>query len=273
VNRPSDQKRPHILITNDDGIQSTGLWTLADALRDLGNLTIAAPREQSSGSGRSLSPNADGRIEKKTLSVNGRQRTGYAVGGSPSQTVAHAILELMQSPPDLVISGINYGENLGSSITISGTIGAAIEAAVFGVPALAVSLQMSVSDLIHQTPDIDFTAAAAITARFAQQVLCHSLPTGVDILKIDIPEKATLDTAWRMTHLGNHPYYKPIPDRQGPLEEPYVMGWENMLDPSGLDSSSDIYTVMVDRVISVTPLTIDMTARIDLSEFEKHLRS
>ena len=266
------KKQPQILITNDDGIQSAGLWALADALSSLGQLTVAAPREQSSGSGRSLSPNADGRIHKKSLQINGRQRIGYAVGGSPSQTVTHAILEIMPTLPDLVVSGINYGENLGNSITISGTIGAAIEAADFGIPALAVSLQMSHTDLLNQTPETDFTAAASIAARFVRKMLTHSLPEEVQILKIDIPEEATLTTAWRITHLGKHSYYEVYSDRKGSLEEPYAFGWRSMDDPSQLDPTSDIYTVMVDRMVSVTPLTIDMTARVNLSKFENQLR-
>jgi 5'-nucleotidase len=266
------KSKPKILITNDDGIHSAGLWALADALSDLGQLTIAAPREQSSGSGRGLSPHADGRIQNTTLRINGRQRTGYAVGGSPSQTVSHAVLEIMPAPPDLVISGINYGENLGNSITLSGTIGAAIEAAVLGIPALAVSLQMSQADLLHQTPAFDFSSAASITADFARKVLAQSLPEEIQILKIDIPEDATPTTPWRITRLGKHSYYETISDRQGPLEEPYEFRWRCMDDPSKLDAASDIYTVMVDRMVSITPLTIDMTARIDLSKYENQLR-
>lgn len=265
-------KQPEILITNDDGIRSAGLWALADALDGLGRLTIAAPREQSSGSGRGLSPHADGRIHKKTLRINGRLRTGYAVGGSPSQTVTHAVLEIMATPPDLVISGINYGENLGNSITLSGTIGAAIEAAVLGIPALAISLQMSQTDLLHQTPKFNFSSAASIAADFAQKVLTQSLPKEVQILKIDIPEKATSNTSWRITHLGQHSYYEVISDRQKPLDEPYEFGWQCMEDPSQLDAASDIYTVMVDRMVSITPLTIDMTARINLAKYEDQLR-
>ncbi len=130
-----------ILLTNDDGIQSPGLWAAAEALSTLGYVTVAAPRDQSSGMGRSLPGTSDGIIQPETLVVHGQSWTVYAVGGSPAQAVLHAILEIMPQKPDLVVSGINYGENIGTGITVSGTVGAAMEGAALGYKALAVSLE------------------------------------------------------------------------------------------------------------------------------------
>ena len=133
--------KPHILLTNDDGIRSPGLWAAASELSKIGYVTVAAPREQSTGMGRSLPSTSDGVIKKEQVQVNGQEWTVYAVGGSPAQAVLHAVLEIVPHKPDLVVSGINYGENVGLGITISGTVGAAMEATSLGFPEMAVSLQ------------------------------------------------------------------------------------------------------------------------------------
>ena len=133
------EQRPLILFTNDDGIQSPGLWAAVEALDPLGDLLVVAPREQQSGTGRSLPVTSEGRIYKQARRINGHELTVYAVDGTPAQAVQHGILELAPRLPSLVVSGINYGENTGNGVTISGTVGAGLEAASLGIPALAVS--------------------------------------------------------------------------------------------------------------------------------------
>ena len=162
----SKGKKPQILLTNDDGIRSDGLWAAAEALSEVGFVTVAAPREQHSGAGRSMPIASDGVLREEEVAVRGVTWKVYAVGGSPAQTVQHGILELMDGPPDLVVAGINLGENLTVSITISGTVGAALEGAAFGVPAMAISLEMPKE---HQRGEvkIDFSTAAYFTSRFA----------------------------------------------------------------------------------------------------------
>src|SRR5258707_882790 len=132
--------RLQILLTNDDGIRSPGLWAAASALAALGRVTVAAPREQSSGMGRSLPNTSSGIIQEEKIEVNGQEWKVHAVDGSPAQAVLHAVLEIMPQKPDLVVSGINYGENVGLGVTISGTVGAAMEGASLGFPSLAGSL-------------------------------------------------------------------------------------------------------------------------------------
>ena len=153
-----------ILLTNDDGIRSPGLWTAAGALSQLGFVHVVAPRDQFSGAGRSLPITSDGLIEERALEVNGKRWTIYSVGGTPAQTVLHAVLEILPDRPDLVVSGINYGENLGTGITVSGTVGAALEAASLGIPALAMSLETEKEYHLSYSPEIDFTAAGYFTA-------------------------------------------------------------------------------------------------------------
>ncbi|HRQ32592.1 MAG TPA: 5'/3'-nucleotidase SurE, partial [Anaerolineales bacterium] len=132
--------KPQILLTNDDGIRSPGLWAVAASLSDLGFVTVAAPRDQSTGMGRSLPGTSDGVIREERVQVNGQEWSVFAVNGSPAQAVLHGVYDVLKSKPDLVVSGINYGENIATGITISGTVGAALEAASLGIPALAVSL-------------------------------------------------------------------------------------------------------------------------------------
>src|SRR5215204_4023321 len=136
-----DMKKPQILLTNDDGIRSPGLWAAAKALSKLGYVTVTAPREQSSGAGRSLPNTSDGIIEEKRVQVNGQEWTVFSIGGTPAQTVLHGVYEVMKTKPDLVVSGINYGENVATGVTISGTVGAAMEGASLGIPSMAVSLE------------------------------------------------------------------------------------------------------------------------------------
>jgi 5'-nucleotidase len=267
-----DKKKAQILLVNDDGIESPGLWAAAGALSELGYVTVVAPRDQYSGAGRSLSMSADGRIHTSKLQVGGQEWTVYDVGGSPAQVVLHSVLEIMPEKPDLVVSGINYGENPGTSITVSGTVGAAMEGAALGIPSLAVSLQLlDTSDYVGYSRKIDFSTAAYFTCYFAGLMLNKQLADEVDLLKIEVPAMATPDTAWRITCLANHRYYIPIIRREGSWDDPAVID-ARLEIPTDLPHDTDAYTLYYDHMVAVTPLTLDMTARVDLGEFEKKLR-
>ena len=151
--------RPQILLTNDDSISSPGLWAAAEALAPLGFVHVVAPRVQQTSMGRSLPRESDGRVDRQTMTVNGQEWQVYAVGGSPAQSVLHGLLEVLQFKPDLVVSGINYGENVASGLMVSGTVGAAIEAATLGIPALAVSLQTPTEFHFNLSNQVDFSIA------------------------------------------------------------------------------------------------------------------
>src|SRR5512141_464006 len=163
--------KPQILLTNDDGIRSPGLWAAAGSLASIGYVTVAAPEAQSSGMGRSLPSTSTGVIHKQTLTVNGQEWTVHAVSGSPAQAVLHGALEIMPQKPSLVVSGINYGENVGLGVTISGTVGAAMEAAGLGYPALAMSLEAHARYHLSYSEEVDFSAAAYFTTYFASLLL------------------------------------------------------------------------------------------------------
>lgn len=265
-------KRSHILLTNDDGIFSPGLWAAAAALSKLGYVTVAAPREQVSSTGRSLPHTSDGRIERVVIKVNDQEWPVFAVGGSPAQSVLHAILEILPGPPDLVVSGINYGENLGTSITISGTVGAAMEAAAMSVPAMAVSLQILSNDYLNYH-DLDFSAAGHFTYLVAKMLLERTFPPDVDLLKVEVPAGATPETPWRITRLARHRYYLPVAERQGSWDEPYVILGRPQVNPGEVEPDTDIHAVLFDRVVAVTPLSLDFTSRVDLQALEKSLKS
>jgi 5'-nucleotidase len=270
MTNPNDEKL--ILLTNDDGIRSPGLWAAAEGLSDLGFVVVAAPREQSSGAGRSMPVDSDGKLHEEQMVVNGKTWKVYAVGGSPAQAVQHGILELLPRTPDLVVAGINYGENLTVGVTISGTVGAALEGAAAGVPAMAVSLEMSEHDYLVHTEAIDFGAATFFTCYFAGRLLSTSSMDDVDVLKVDIPRAATPETPWKMTRLSRQKYYVPkIPSRTH-LEESVKLGYEIVLDKANLEPESDVHAICIDKVVSVTPLSLDLTSRVEFDELERRLR-
>ena len=271
----SKGKKPQILLTNDDGIRSDGLWAAAEALSEIGFVTVAAPRDQHSGMGRAMPFDSDGTLGKQEVTVHGVTWTVYAIGGSPAQTVQHGVLELTEERPDLVVSGINRGENLTVDITISGTVGAALEGAAFGIPAIAVSLEM---DKDHQWGEEgeefspDFSAAAHYTAHFGRILLEGQTFPDVDVLKIDVPSDATKETPWRLTRLSRHQYYVPLrPERDHPEQE-VQLDFEIRYDEDELEPDSDVYAVRVAREVSVTPMSLDMTSRADFGEIESRFR-
>jgi len=260
-----------ILLTNDDGIQSPGLWAAAEALSDIGYVTVAAPREQASGMGRSMPSTSDGIIQPQKLMVRGREWTVYAVGGSPAQAVLHGMLEIMPQPPDLVVSGINYGENVASGITISGTVGAALEAAGMGLRALAVSLETPIEHFLTHSSGVDFSTAAWFTAYFARLLLEKSLPADVDLLKVDVPSDASRQTPWQITRVARQHYFMPIAPVRTSWDQPGRVTYrmEEHLDPT---PDSDVHVLRVKRLVSVTPLSLDMTSRVDFTQLDANLR-
>lgn len=266
------KKKPHILLTNDDGIRSPGLWAAASELARIGYVTVAAPREQSTGMGRSLPSTSDGIIKKEKMQVNGQVWDVYAVGGSPAQAVLHGILEIVPHKPDLVVSGINYGENVGLGITISGTVGAAMEAASLGYPALAVSQETDTHHHLSYSEEIDFKAAGYFTAYFAKRLLEKKMFDGVDLLKVEVPRHATRETAWQMARLSRHRYYEPVPAQRDSWDAPGTIKYrlDHLIDLEPEDT--DVYVLRKKKMVAVTPLNLDMTARVDLRELEKYLR-
>jgi 5'-nucleotidase len=266
------EKPIQILLTNDDGIQSPGLWAAAGALSELGYVHVVAPRDQFSGAGRSLPSTSDGIITPQQMQVNGKLWTVYSVGGTPAQAILHAICEILPERPDLIVSGINYGENLGVGITVSGTVGAAMEGAGNGIPALAISLETDESDHLSYSTHIDFSAAAYFTTIFGRMMLSQRLPEDVDLLKVDVPCDASPETPWEVTRLSRQTYFEAIKPKRTSWDQPERVGYRriNELGREGVDT--DVFALRVKRVVSVTPVSLDLTSRVDLGDFDQLLR-
>lgn len=269
-----NSKPKQILLTNDDGIRSPGLWAAAEALSVLGYVTVVAPREQCSGMGRSLPVSSDGIITSETILVHGKEWTAYAVGGSPAQAVLHGAFEILPEKPDLVVSGINFGENVGIGITASGTVGAALEGASLGIPSIAISLETSEEYYLTYSADINFSTAGHFLRQFAEKMLNGFTLTGdAAVLKVEIPSDATPQTPWRMTRLEREPYFIPRRLERESWDTPGAVPFSAVVKREKLQSDSDVYTLRVMREVSVTPLSLDLTARVNFSAIEKDLKN
>lgn len=265
-------EKTQILLTNDDSINSPGLWAAAEALAPLGFVHVVAPRVQQTSMGRALPRESDGIIDARTLTVNGKEWQVYAVGGSPAQAFLHGYYEVLGFKPDLVVSGINYGENVASGITISGTVGAALEAATLGISALAISLETPVSQHFNLSPDVDFSVAGYFTRYFAEKLLKTEMPFDVGVLKVDVPNDATPETPWVVTRQSRERYFYPVPADPGNAQGSRNMSYVVKLDQGEPEPDSDLRVVKIDRKVSVTPLSFDLTARVDLADFTRLLQ-
>ncbi len=265
-------ERPLILFTNDDGFQSPGLWAAVEAFAELGDVLVCAPREQQSGMSRSLPVFSTGRIQAEKRLINGVETTVYAVDGTPAQAVQHGILELAERPVSLVVSGINYGENCGNGVTISGTVGAALEASSFGIPAIAASQQTRHDLHLTYSNEVDFTAAAHFTRMFGEWLITSRRPDDVEVLKLDVPFGATAATPWKVTRLSRRRVYWPTRPERVALSEMGKLGYHFDGDPARAEPNSDIYVVLHEGHVSVTPISLDLTSRTDLYRLQQFLQ-
>jgi 5'-nucleotidase len=255
---------PLILVTNDDGLHSPGLHAAAEAVADLGELLLVAPATQQTAMSRAFVHDAGaGVVQRATIQVAGRPVPGYAVTGSPVMAVTHAVLELASRPIRMCVSGINYGENIGGAIGVSGTVGAAFEAAAHGLPSIAAAITAQVSEW-RTFGAVDWTAARHFTRLLAGQILDQGMPDGVSVLNLNVPRGGTIRTELRKTVQSQQPYYvRRGPGSARPLDEPYLFPVEVVVDWDTLEPGTDIHAVVRDQVASVTPLTWQMTAQTD----------
>ena len=266
--------QPLIVLTNDDGIASPGLAAAAAALAPLGELLIVAPAFQQTSMGRSRTQQGglDGRLFPAIVRYGDRAWPGVAANATPALAVEHALLELAPRPVSLVVSGINYGENVSTCVTVSGTLGACFEAAERGIPGLGVSLETEAMQYYEHDADVDFSAAAHFVALFARRVLASlrdhdstsaqaALPPDVDVLKVDVPRDATRATPWRITRQDRLSYYTPLrPGRADPYSGP---GPITMRVAKGCYSAEDTDAwALAHGLVSVTPLSLDLTSRV-----------
>jgi 5'-nucleotidase len=243
-----NENRPHILITNDDGATAPGLLALCDALQTVGRLTVIAPDRNWSASGHSKTMHKPLRADRGTLQ-NGLP--ALITTGAPADAIALGLMGLADGPVDLVITGINRGANLGHDVTYSGTVTAAMEGAIGGVPSMAVSLKT-------RAPDADYTVAARFATHLAQEILDHDLPTGV-VLNVNVPaQPIRVLRGVKITRMGLRIYHDELVRRLDPSGRPYF--WIGGQPPTGLaEKGTDIWAVEHDY-ISITPIQLDFTA-------------
>jgi 5'-nucleotidase len=256
-----------ILVSNDDGVYASGLQAAAKSVQGLGQVTVAAPSGQMSGVGRSVSVFEPLRYAE--VNLNGFR--AYAITGTPVDSVIIGIFAIMEGDlPDLVVSGINVGENISTdTVTTSGTIGAALEAASYGIPSIAASIQVvDQGDKfdMHHGEKHSFEVATKVLRRVAVKVLEHGLPEGVDLLNLNVPADATEETEMVVTRLSRKIFKTKVQERFDPRGRPYywIDGDLICCDMEG----TDVQTIYQDKKISITPLTLDSTARIDFKQIE-----
>jgi 5'-nucleotidase len=256
--------KPLIIVTNDDGIKSPGLLAAVAALKGLGEIVVVAPRAQQSSAGRAFYWRERG-ARRSRVRLGNQVFLAYAVDASPAVAVRYALQLVASRPPSLVVSGINYGENLGNGLTISGTVGAALEAASARVPALAVSLETAREYHTSHSRTIDFKAAAYFARLFARQMLKIDLPPSARLLNVNVPGDAKRSTPWRVTCASRQAYFHSL------VNQGRFVGYDVKVDLATLERDSDIYASFVDHVVSVTPLTVDLTAHDELRKVQEIL--
>lgn len=249
-----------ILLTNDDGIESPGLKAAVEAVSGLGDVLVVAPTTQKTSMGRSLWGAKTEYFRQASFVANGKDIEAYHMDCSPARVVLHSLDVLfVDRKPDLIVSGINYGENLGTNLTISGTIGAVIQGSCMGIPGLAVSLQTE-RENHHVHADLNWGAARYFTEKFAKMMLEADATSSPQMLNVNIPACATINTNWRITRQSMQPYFTNLvktPSRESSVGEgECVLGY----DEKSLEPDSDIYAIVNEGVVSVTPLGLDLTA-------------
>jgi 5'-nucleotidase len=241
---------PRILVTNDDGYFSPGIEALAAALRAIGEVIVVAPHAEASAVGHSLTLRRPLRIEKISPQV-------YSVDGTPTDCVNIAIDEIMEERPDLVVSGINKGLNVGDDVTYSGTVAGAFEAALLGFPGIAVSLERG---------ENHYTRAAEMAAKIASTVLDRGLPYRT-FLNVNVPRGEFKGIRTTVQARRNH--ITKVDRRMDPRQRPYF--WiEEAQDDWAPHDRSDRQAIK-DGFVSVTPLQPDLTDHAALDAIDKLL--
>ncbi len=246
--------RPRVLLTNDDGVNSVGLWAAYDALSPIADVTVVAPATQQSAVGRSISIFEPLRVDE--IVHNGVR--AYAVAGKPTDAVIIGLYAL-ELAPDLIVSGINIGENLSfESIMTSGTVGAALEGANQGVRGIAVSLQVEDQGDKFGDPRQSaqsFAGAAQVVRDCCERVLGRGFPAGADVINVNVPARPT--GGYECTRLARKLFSTGVERRLDPRGRPYYWIDGPIIDDA--EPGTDVHAIREGR-ISITPLTLDSTA-------------
>lgn len=265
-----------ILVTNDDGINAPALFPLKQALDTIAETLVFAPDKNWSASGHPKTMHKPLRADLMTLPDGS---SAFVSTAPPPDCVALALLGVVKRRPEMVISGINHGANLGHDVFYSGTVAAAVEATIEGLPAIAISRERANEDIaeaisrgVHDSGQksadpIDYAPIATFCAGLTQKVIDHSLPANT-FLNVNLP-----NVPWEeikgieLTRLGHRVYQDKLITREDPRGRPYF--WIGGLPPKGVaEHGTDIWA-MENHLISITPINLDMTAHHVLEDLKR----
>lgn len=241
-----------ILVSNDDGIHSEGIKALARALKRVGEVFIVAPDRERSAASHSLTLHKPLRVEK--IGPN-----AYAINGTPTDCINLAVNGILKKRPDLVVSGINKGGNLGDDVTYSGTVSAAMEGTLLSIPSFAISL-VSIS-----RENFDFKNAARFAARLARFILKNRLPKDT-LLNINVPDVDEIK-GYRITKQGKRLYGDAIVEKVDPRGKKYYWIGGDILKWEGGEDTD--FKAITSNFISITPVHLDMTNYASFKELHK----
>jgi 5'-nucleotidase len=242
---------PRILLTNDDGVFSEGLRLLARSLGEIAEVVVVAPDREQSATGHSLTLHRPLRMQQLEESV-------YSVDGTPTDCVNLAVLWLLKDrPPDLIVSGINFGFNLGDDVTYSGTVSATFEGTLLGIPSLAFSQEVA--------EGFSFEAGVAVARRFVEVITAEPLPSDM-LLNVNIPAGEIRGV--RLTRLGTRVYKQAVVEKVDPRGRNYfwIAGTPEWQEEEGTD-----HAAVSTGHVSVTPLHLDLTDYRGLESYERLL--
>lgn len=248
-------KKPLILVTNDDGISAPGIQALAEVMKTLGDVVVVAPDKAQSGMGHAITINSTLRINKSKVHDVLQE---YSCSGTPVDCVKFAISKIMNRRPDLCVSGINHGANMSINVIYSGTMSAAVEGAIEGVPSIGFSL-------CDFSVEADFTAAKKIAKRVAEHVLIHGLPLGV-CLNVNIPK---LDYEFikgiQVCRQARANWVEEIDERKDPSGEPYYWLTGKFENYDVEKTDTDVWALQ-NNYVSVVPTQFDLTSHSTIQQ-------
>ncbi|MBI2346611.1 MAG: 5'/3'-nucleotidase SurE [Deltaproteobacteria bacterium] len=252
LKRPNNHRRPLILVTNDDGVYSEGIRALAKALRQVGHVVVVAPHVERSAASHALTLHRPLRVNRISLNV-------YAVDGTPTDCVNLAVNEVLKQKPDLLVSGINRGANLGDDVHYSGTVSAAVEGGILGITSVAISL--------HARDRFRFQGACEFAVRLARKVLRMPPPAGT-ILNVNVPNvPKTAIRGFAFTTQGKRNYGDIVVEKLDPRGRKYY--WIGGDDAGFVDIPGSDCNAVLQRMISITPVRVNLTDHAYLKKLRR----
>lgn len=243
-----------ILVTNDDGIHSPGLYVLADAVRGFGDVYVVAPEKPKSATGLGMTLHKPLRVKR----VPGKEKT-FAISGTPSDII-HIATNVITGPVDLVVSGINVGDNTSIQVILSsGTIGAAAQAALLGIPAIAFSMAVSDGEEIEEQAE----KVTQVIRSVVEHVLTFGLPEGVDVISVNLPGKITEKTDVKVVPAAKLRWRELVDERTDPMGEKYYWIYG---EPTEIEPGTDVHVVFREGNIAITPLSLNINVPMNEGE-------